>query len=327
LTHPSARPAHRLKGILALLSGTSVFTLQDVIIKLMSGSYPLSEVLVLRCLVAFLPLCIFLVWDRGFVTLRRHRLNGRRLGFLLGRGVLLLVAYTSYYLALAAAPMAEVVALFFSGPLFIVLLSGPILGERPGPRRVLAVLAGFVGVIIICRPGSGLLGPASLLAICSAASYGLAMLLARKASGSEQASVMALFQNLVFLAGAILAAILTNWGAGPAAAGGGASLRFLLSPWVNPAPMDLALMAATGLIGGLGSFLLTQAYRLAEANIIAPFEYTAIPLATFWGWLFWNEMPGAMSFLGFTFIVGAGLYVLRQPAENSRASPQASAPG
>jgi drug/metabolite transporter (DMT)-like permease len=312
---PANRPAQSLNGVLALLGGTGVFTLQDVIIKLMSGAYPLTEVLVLRCLVAFVPLGVFLAWDGGFASLRTRGLDRRRLAFLVGRGLLLLIAYSNYYLALAALPLAETVALFFTGPLFIVLLSRPVLGERPGKQRILAVLAGFGGVVFICRPGSGLFDPAALLSISSAAAYGLAMLLARKVSGHEQASVMALFQNLVYFAAALLVALITNWHPLTMDADGHASLRFLLSPWVVPTPTDLLLMGATGIIGGIGSFLLTQAYRLAEANIVAPFEYAAIALATFWGWLFWNEIPSLASFLGIAFIIGAGLYVLKTQSQ------------
>ena len=115
-----------LPGILCLCAGAAIFSLQDVIIKLMSDNYPLSEVLTIRCLVACAPLAVLLRFGGGGL----RALKSGRLGLLLIRGALLLVSYIAYYLSLATLPLAVVVALFFAAPLFIVVLSGPLLGER-----------------------------------------------------------------------------------------------------------------------------------------------------------------------------------------------------
>jgi drug/metabolite transporter (DMT)-like permease len=114
-----ARSSQRLKGIAFLCTGALVFTLQDIVIKLMSGRYPLSEILGIRCVVAILPLLVIVHYDGGL-----GRLWLRRPWPLVARGRLLLVSYAGYYLALASIPLAEAVSLYFSAPLFIVMLAG-----------------------------------------------------------------------------------------------------------------------------------------------------------------------------------------------------------
>ncbi|WP_374368940.1 DMT family transporter [Dongia sp.] len=305
MTQPVASPS--LRGILCLVGGATVFSLQDVVIKMMSGGYPLSQVLTLRCVIAFVPLYFLLRFGGGGL----RALNSQRLPLLLVRAALLLVAYTTYYLAMATLPLAVVVALFFAAPLFIVVLAQPYLGERVNGTQVLAVSVGFVGVIVICRPGGDLLDPAAFLAILSALVYGMAALLARKMGDTESGAVMAIYQNVIFLAGAMVIAMITNAGTDLSIAVEHRSLTFLLRPWVMPGLTDFLLIASTGLVGACGSFLLTQAYRLAEANVVAPFEYASIPIATMFGWAIWNEVPDRYTLIGIALIIGAGLYVLR----------------
>ena len=299
------RPNERLKGIAFLCLGALIFTLQDVVIKLVSGRYPLSEVLAIRCIVAFLPLIVLIHFDGGLGRLRLQRPWP-----LLARGALLLGSYISYYLAIAAMPLAEAVSLFYSAPLFIVLLSGPILGERTTLSRWLAVTVGFIGVIIVCRPGSGAIDPAALLSVISAAFYGLAQLMARKLGVNERASIMAFTQNATFLVAATAMGIAA--GDGALAGSGNASMEFLLRAWAVPSPADMALVGATGLVAAVASWLLTHAYRIAEANVVAPFEYSSIPWATICGILIWHEMPNAYTIVGVLVIVGAGIYVLHR---------------
>ena len=135
--------------------------------------------------------------------------------------------------------------------------------------------------------------------------------MARQLADTESGAVMASYQNLTFLAGALVIALVTNWGPDLSAGLGQGSLAFLLRPWIVPETRDFLLMAATGLVGACGSYLLTQAYRLAEANVVAPFEYTSILLATLLGWFFWDEIPSVATYAGIVLIIGAGLYVLK----------------
>ncbi len=302
----SGHAAHKARrtGILALCVGVLVFSLQDVIIKWIAGSYPIHQVMVLRSLVA-LPLLVVMVrFEAGLPALR-----ARRPGILALRGFILLVCYTAFYLSLPALPLATAVALSFSSPLFIAALAGPMLGERLAPSRWLAVLFGFAGVMVVVRPGAGVFDVAAILPLLGAATYALAQILARRFGRDDASSVMALYQNGVFLlGGGILAAILgSGWVTGVTHP----SVAFLVRPWVMPPALDLAMLLATGAIAGAGAYLLTHAYRIAEANAVAPFEYTSLIWATLWGYLVWTEVPDGATILGIAMILGASLYVSR----------------
>lgn len=314
----AALKASPLPGILCLCAGAAVFSLQDVVIKLMSGGgYPLSEVLTVRGFIACIPLAFLLHFGGGGF----RALRSGKMGLLFLRAGLLLVSYTTYYLAMAALPLAVVVALFFAAPLFIVLLSGPMLGEKVRLSQFVAVIVGFMGVLVICLGPSfsgteagtvgSFLTPAAFLALASPLFYGLAALMARKLADTESGAVMASYQNIVFLFGAIVTALATNLGPDLSVGIADQSFQFLLRPWVMPGTRDLLLIASTGLVGACGSYLLTQAYRLAEANIVTPFEYISILFGALSGWWIWNEVPSVTTLSGVTLIIGAGLYVLR----------------
>ncbi len=328
--HPAQIPLSArgpLPGITCLVLGAAIFSLQDVVIKLMSGDgYPLSQVLTVRGFVACVPLALLLHFGGGGVM----ALISPRWKVLTLRAALLLFSYTTYYLAIANLPLAVAVALFFAAPLFIVLLSGPMLGEKVRGTQIAAVIIGFVGVMVICfgpsligaemiaKTGTveNLLRPASLFALASPLFYGLAAVMTRQLADSESGAVMASYQNLVFLIGALVIAFLTNMGGDLSAGIEDKSLAFLLRPWVMPSRTDFLMIASTGLIGATGSFLLTQAYRLAEANIVTPFEYVSILFGTLFGWWLWNEVPSITTLAGIAMIIAAGLYVLR--AEKGR---------
>jgi drug/metabolite transporter (DMT)-like permease len=265
--------------------------------------------------IAFAPILLLLHLDGGLAGLRT-----RHLGMLLFRGGLLFLSYTAYYLAIAAMPLAEAVSLFYSAPLFIVALAVPLLGERVAPRQWLAVLFGFLGVLVICRPGLGVLDPAALLAILSAAVYAGGAVAARELGRTERASVMTFYHNAVNLAAALLIGLVA--GGGGYATSDHASAQFLLRARVVPDARDALVLASTGFIAALASWCLSNAYRVAPANVVAPFEYSAITWAVLWRFLFWGEVPGAAVALGVAMIVGAGLYVLRAGGDPGVGTPR-----
>jgi drug/metabolite transporter (DMT)-like permease len=303
-TPDAGRPNHRLKGILFLCFGASIFSLQDVVVKSVSGGYPVAEVLTIRCIVAYLPLFAMLAYDGGFRALRTARM-----GWMILRAVFLFLAYTTYYLALAALPMSTATALFFSAPLFIVALSGPLLKEHAGLGRWLAVLVGFGGALIVSRPGAETFEPAALFSLASAACYGIAQIMSRMLGPTATTSVMALYQNTVNIFCAAAVGLLLGHGGYAGAAH--PSLEFLLRAWTMPTTTDLLLIAATGLIAAAGSWSLTHAYRVAEVNVVAPFEYSSIILALFWDLVIWQVLPSPYTLGGVTLIIAAGIYVLR----------------
>jgi drug/metabolite transporter (DMT)-like permease len=297
-----------------LCLGVLVFSLQDVIIKALSGAYPVHQIVVVRCLVA-MPILLSMV-HRGSGGVRA--VASPRAGWLALRGLALAVAVTAYYLAFPVMRLADVLALYATVPLFVTGLAGPVLGERVGARRWAAVCAGFVGALVMLRPGAGVFEPASLLPVLAAATYAAAQLMARRLGAAEPAAAMAFHQNLVFLAVAagLALAVAVSGGARP----GHPSLEFLLRPWVAPGWRDLLLLAACGPIAALGTVLLAQAYRGAEANLVAPFEYTGLVWGTVWGYALWGEVPGSASLAGGALIVAAGLYLV---STGPRAPPAA----
>lgn len=287
-----------------------VFAGQDWIIKLLSGDYPVHQAIALRGIVAVPILLGFLAWSGKLASLRSERM-----GLLILRGLILMCAYTTYYLAFPSMKLANIVALWFTAPLFVTVLSGPFLGEKVGARRWAATILGFVGVLIIQRPLTGDFNVASLLPVASALTYAISALMARRMGETESAPVMSFYQNSVYLLVALVMAAI--FGGGAYEGTSDPSLEFLVRSWVMPSIRDLSLLAACGIIASIATVLLTQAYRLAEANFVACFEYTAIIWAIFGGYVFFGETVDLFSIIGAALIVAAGLYVLfgvRTPA-------------
>ena len=305
-------------GILSLVAGITVFSVQDLILKKLSGDYPLQQAMVIRSLTA-LPFLTLIVWwfDGRLSTITTP--GWRKM---LARGLLAFTAYTAYYMGLAALPIATTVALYFTAPLFITLAAALILRERISTAAATAVLAGFVGVVLMVRPGADNLGWAALLPIAGAAGYALAMVLARPLGRTETAAAMAFWGNICFLGCAL--SLTAIFGSGAYEGASDPALAFLTRGWVSPPPLDLALMAACGLIAAIGLTLLTHAYRIAPSASVAPFEYTYMFFGVLWGWLFWSEMPRPAGWVGISIIIAAGLYVIR--AEGRQSGTQGSAP-
>ena len=296
-----------LEGVLALTAGVFIFSIQDAILKGLSGDYAVTQAMFIRAAVAFPILLVFVQCERGLGALVT-----RRLWPMLGRGVLLLSAYTTYYMAFPALPLATAVALFFVVPLLITLLAAIFLGEKISVRTIFAIALGFAGVVVVTMPTEGLFEPAVLLSLFSALLYAAAMILARKLGETEGATVMAFHMNWVYLLAAALAAVVfKSLGISHAAH---PSLDFLVRPWVLPAPGDLALLGACGVIAAVAMSLLTHAYKSAEANIVTVFEYTGLIWAPLWGYLFFAETPTLRAGIGIVMIVGAGLLVLLKKA-------------
>lgn len=303
-----------LRGILCLCLGILVFSLQDGLIKAIAGTYPVSQALLTRAVVA-LPILLVLVHrDVGLRALASP--NWR---FLAVRSAILFISYYAYYLAIPALPIADVAALFFMAPLIIMTMAGPYLGERVPWQSLAAGTVGLVGVIVMVNPSAGIFEWAALLALGSAWMYSFSQLMARKIGASESATTMAFYQNAAYLVGAV--AITAFFSATGFHQTGHPSLDFLMRPWVWPSVRDFLMMAACGVIAAAGMVLLGQAYRLAPANKAATFEYTGLLWAPLWGFLFFAEVPGSGTLLGGLLIVGAGLFALNAGGRALQATP------
>ena len=294
-------------GITYLCLGILIFSVQDAIIKAVSGDYPLTQVVATRCLVSAPILLALVHFEAGLSAL-----FSREFWPLAARSALMLVAYTTYYMAFPALPLADAVALFFAAPLFTIALAAPILGEAIGWRRITAVIVGFIGVMVMLRPGAGLFEPAALLSLFSALTYALAMLMARRMGTGTTASVMAFYQNAVYLLGAIV--IAGGFHLAGVHEASHKSIEFLIRPWVWPTGTDFLLISSCGVIAAVAMTLLTHAYRIAKASVVTSFEYTGMLWAPLWGFLFFSEIPHFSTIVGAGLIIAAGLFALSSPA-------------
>jgi drug/metabolite transporter (DMT)-like permease len=297
-------PTHRtnLIGIFSLVLGIFVFSIQDAIIKAISGDHAVTLAIFIRAIVAFPVLLTMVHFECGLK------------GLITKQWRVLLCAYTTYFMAFPALPLAEAIALFFMVPLLVTIMSGPLLGEKVTALAWAAVAIGLVGVFIILQPGSALFNPAALLSLVSAATYALSMILARKYGGETPSSVMSFYQNIVYLIGAsAFAGIAALLGMKPP---GHPSFDFLFRNWDMPNSHDLLLMGACGVIAAVGMTLLTHAYRKGQANIITPFEYTGMIWAVVFGFAFFDEVPRATTFIGMALIAAAGILALTAGVKN-----------
>ena len=307
------------RGILALVVGIAVFSVQDVILKRLSGDYPLYQAMIIRSLTAA-PLLLIIV--RGLDG-RLTTITSANWGWMLARGFLNFVAYTAYYLGLAAMPMADTVALFFTAPLFIVIAAGLVFKERIGPTTLFALLAGFVGMLMIFNPTASVFDPAALLPVLGALGYAMTQLATRVLGRTETTAAMTFWGNLTFLASALALAVVFGSGAYDGATH--PSLAFLTRGWQAMPYRDLGLFMACGFIASIGLSLLTYAYRVAPSSSVAPFEYSFIIWGVLWGWLFWAQLPTMIAWAGIAALIGAGLLVIRAETQNEKAAPEGAA--
>jgi drug/metabolite transporter (DMT)-like permease len=294
-----------LRGIMFLCAGVFIFSFQDIIIKLLSSTYPVHQIVFIRGFLALPLLLIIVHHDSGLETLKTKKPVLHVL-----RSLAMFCAYLFFYLAAAAVPLTTAVALFFTAPLMITALSIVVLGEKVGWRRWAGVIVGFVGVLIILRPGLADIEPAGLFSLAAALAYTLAQLIARRLGVTDSASVMAFYSMLAFTyLGAGMGFVLGTWGPG---AGGGDASDFLLRGWVMPGGLELAMLITVGVISAMGFYLLSQAYRLGEANTVAPFEFTSMIWAMILSFAFLASVPDMYTFIGAAIVGGAGIYVLRR---------------
>jgi drug/metabolite transporter (DMT)-like permease len=296
-------PPH-LRGILFALGGAVILSVNDLAIKNLSGAYALHQVILTRAFIG-LALVLGVIWvsGTGFRQLMTRRPKAH-----LVRVSIVMVSNVTYFLGLAALPLADAVATAFVAPLFVTLLSALALGEPVGPRRWAAVGVGMLGVLVMLRPGAGVIQPAALLVLVSAFCYAASHMMTRRMRDTESAMTLAFFVQCGFV---IVSASMGLWvGDGHLAGSPDASLAFLLRPWHWPPPADWPWFLATGLAVGIGGLMMSQAYRTAEAALVAPFEYVGMPMAILWGVVFFGTWPDAQGWAGIALICGAGLYTL-----------------
>jgi drug/metabolite transporter (DMT)-like permease len=290
-------------GALVLMLGLFVFSIQDNIIKYFSDDYSVLQIVFVRSIIAGCLLLLIFRLSRETIPLL-----SRRPLLMISRGLLGFGSYTCYYLAVASMPLAEVVSITFTMPLFVTAMSALILREQVGLRRWCAVVVGFIGILIILSP-SGVFDPlAVVFAFGAAITYATHTIITRFLGSHDHPLTIAF--NAIFVFGCasgilsllILTDLITISSEHP-------SLAFLGRDWVMPGGVDLALMLVIGVIAAVGFFCLSKAYCVSEASAIAPFEFTYILWAVVFGYLFWNEVPGQTTILGMAVLITSSLYI------------------
>lgn len=292
-----------LLGITSTLGASFFFTVNDTSIKFLSGGYALHQIVLIRALIGlFFLLAVVIPLTGGF-----HQLYTRRLPLHILRGSFVIFANMAFFLGLAALPIAEATALFFVSPLIITAFSVIFLREHVSVHRWCAVLVGLIGVIVIVRPGSETFQLAAFLPIAAAFGYAGLHTLTRRIGTTDSATTMTFYIQITFAVMSILIWLIV--GDGRLSGSSSPSLEFLLRKWVRPDPGDYWLLLLLGVSSTTGGFLISQAYRLCEAGLAAPFEYIALPLSVFWGLVVFGEWPDTVALTGIGLILAAGLYM------------------
>ncbi len=294
---------NRALAAILVLTAIGLASSQDAVMKAMSSSYPVYETLMIRGLTS-VPIL-------GFWLARKHGAQALFTPYwprVLLRSLILFSAYLAFVLSIAAMPIANMVSIYFTMPFFVAGLAGPFLGEKVPFHRWIAIIVGFIGVIIMVRPGAQAFEPASLLALYSAFGYAIGQMMGRKLSQHVPPLVIANWQNAVYLSSALAIGLIVH--VTGFASEANKSLAFLTRPFAWPTLQDFVLMTSVGVLIAFAMVCFINAYRLAESNYVAAFEYSGMVWAVLFGLLFFNDFPDLWTWGGMTVVAGAGLFML-----------------
>lgn len=280
------------KGIACMLVGGLLLSVNDTILKWLSTEYPVGQVLFMRAVFVIIPIAILAWRGGGLSTLGIRRYRGHAL-----RAVLVVTSSFMFVTALGLMPLADVVAITFAGPLFLTALAPWLLGEKVGWRRWSAVLVGLAGVMLIVRPTGDAVRLVALLPLGTALMGALRDIITRRISVTESTPAILCFTTIAV---------------------GCAGLATLPFGWFVPTPGDVALLALCGVTIGCAHYLLIEAFRLAEATLVAPFKYTIIVWAVLFGFIVWGDLPDRWVVGGSAVVIASGLYILHRETRGLR---------
>jgi drug/metabolite transporter (DMT)-like permease len=270
-------------GIAIMLGAVALFAIQDTISKHLSAGYPAVEVAWFRYVSGFIVILAALPWLEP-----RTAFISRRPGAQILRGVMLYSSTVLFVAAIYYIPLSTATAIGFVSPLFVTALSIPFLGETVGPRRWAAIFVGFLGVLIVVRPGFGDFQWALVIPIVMAALYAVYQVTTRLIRDADRPITSLLYPTIV-----------------------GCFLGFLPVPfvWVTPTPFDAVLLTLLGFCGSASHLCLVRAFALAPASTLAPFGYVQLLWVTLLSYGFFGDIPDLPTLIGAAVIVGSGLYV------------------
>jgi len=271
-----------------MLLGGALLTMNDAVLKWLTGDFPVGQIMFMRGVFVFLPVSL-LVWRAGGpAVLRINSLRNHSL-----RASFMVASTFLFITGLSYLPLSDAIAITFAGPLFITVLAPMLLGEHVGWRRWTAVLIGFTGVLVMVRPTGEAVQWAGLLPLCASLMGAFRDVTTRKLSTSETSISMLSFSTIVVVL----------FGAATAPFG-----------WAPMMAKDVGLMALSGFLVGTAHFLLIESFRLAESALVAPFKYFNMVWAVLFGFLIWGHIPDTWTVTGAVFVITSVLYIMRREA-------------
>jgi S-adenosylmethionine uptake transporter len=313
-----------LAGITLLVFSLFLFSLQDVVIKFFSDQYSVLQIVFIRGVIAgalmYMAACFYKT---------RHQLIPNRPRLAILRGLCGFVSYTTYYLAVASLPLAEVVAIVFTAPLFVTVMSALVLREEVGARRWSAVVVGFIGVLIMLggpvdltgngAEGGGFDGLGIALSLIAAICYACQSVLTRYLSDDDTPLSLAFSTTATFTIASGLLSIIVAFGLIDQTSTH-PSMAFLMRDWAMPESISLALMIFLGFNGAIAFFCMAKSYCIAPASTITPFEYTYMIWAAMFGFFLWGEIPRFTTLIGVTILIASSLYIWQRERQLAHAS-------
>ena len=275
---------NNLKGLWIMAAGFAVFSVTDTIAKILTADFHPFQVAWSRYLGVVIGIVVLLVLKGP----NMFKSAVPKLQVL--RGLFAVTSATCFIYGIRYVPLADAVAVTFSAPFLVTLFAALILKERVGPRRWAAVGIGFVGTLIIVRPGMGVFHPAIFLVLLAAVAFAFRQIISRPI-GQRDATLTTLAYT-----GATSIIVLSI----P-----------LLFVWITPdSAKQVILLVMLTLLSGLGEFLIIRALELAEAVVVTPVHYSLIIFSTAWGYLFFDHLPDVWTWVGTSIVIGSGLYIL-----------------
>jgi len=298
------------KGIFLILLAMMIFSVQDAIMKYIYSFVALYEVYLIRTLVSFILILLFLKLTKKPIVFKTQY---PLLTFC--RVILFFFGFSSFYISLTVMPLATATALFFVTPFLITIFASIFLKEEIGLRRWSAVIIGFIGVYIILNPNFSNFDYLSLTPILCAFCYSLSMIIIKKTSDKDTVytQIFAFYLGAIFISSIFYFIIgdgQYNTGVNPAS-------QFIFKEWFANLEISMLLMITTGITASVAFLLLFTAYSIASPSVVSPFEYSILLWSSLIGWVFFEEIPSIRTAIGIFIIVSSGIYIfMREKAQD-----------
>ena len=303
-------PNNNPKGIVYILIAMMVFSVQDGIMKHIYNFVSLYEIYLIRTVISFVLILIFLIITKQPIVFRTQYLV-----LTITRVILFFFGFSSFYVSLTVLPLGTATALFFVTPFLITIFAHFFLKEEIGIRRWSAIVVGFIGVYITLNPDFSNFYYLSLLPILCAFCYSLSMIIIKKTSDKDSVYT----QTFTFYIGAIILSIIFYFiiGDGQYNTSNHPASQFIFREWFVDFNNNILLMAATGVTATLAFLFLFTAYSIASPAVVSPFEYSILFWSPLVGWLYFDEIPSLNTVIGILIIVSSGIYIfMREKAQN-----------